>query len=506
MHKAESINFFFLINSCFTTMIWVLLLSLLSATQAIQIGNFEVLIDNGTLKSVFPLKDDKHLNLFGLELKEIAPDAFDNVTGITSLDLSKNRFNQLPESIFAKLADLEKLSLASNENLNYISDNETSLSQLKELDLSNSELSSAVKLFSNLPDDAVVKVPKKFYYLKPKMFSVNESMQVGPQDLTADNCTTLMSTSFYTNMKQNIGFSLIGSTVSSVSLCLNNGTIESVSDIENDSCESTYIFSSFLNLKESGIKSYNKNWYRLPSDYSSISMIRLEDNEITEVDENLLNDLPPSITTVGLVGNKIEALRNNTMRNDYVQTLGLGWNNIKTIENGTFLNLPSLRSLNLIHNNISDLYFVKSLSSTLEYLELSTNNISQIPDGIFSHLSNLYSLELSSNKIKTLSDKMFVGLERLGFLALNTNQIERLERGQLDNLRCVQNVNLAGNKLDFIEKGFAKNWNNVDVLILYTPIGVTKFERGLFYGLPSSAVVFAPPNLESFQPGLFKKY
>lgn len=488
-------------------MLWILLLSSVNLANSLGTKGFELKISNdGILESVISLNNnEKRLNLSRLELRGVLPEAFDHVREIKSLDLSNNEIKILPESVFAKLANLEQLSLANNSKPIKLTKHFSSLNKLKSLDLSSSPLTFNPDTFSGLSDNTEIKFPTSFSSLQPTIFNVDTSLQMGEKNLSHANCSGTFPDSFYKTIEQSIYMYDENNYDRNTTLCLSNNKVVETVGIANENCAVVYFLSEYLFLSNKSIESFKKNWYRLADEYKIVELY-LENNNIREIDENILNDLPEPLYYVDMSGNKITNVKNNVMKNDKIKSIDLSGNEIATIEDEAFKWMASLIFLGLIRNNISDLLFLKSIPSTIISLELANNNISTIPDGVFTHMTNLHYLDLSMNRIKFLNDKTFIGLSHLNHLYLDANEIAKIEKGQFDYLPCALVLSLTGNNIGLVEKGFARNMNNLEYLIIDTTMAVTKFERGLFYGLPLNCTVKTPTNPKSIEPGIFKNY
>lgn len=484
------------------TIVWILLLLTVCYAEEIEIKSFQLHVDDGILKSVASTNEEPALNLSSLELKGIEVGAFDKVAHLTSLNLSLNRFYDLSESVFSKLTNLEQLSLSSNKNPINVNRLFSNLSKLKVLDLSGqwSGFTFSSDAFVGLPDDTEIKVTDGLFSLVPTMFSVNDSLQIGYQNLTSANCSLIIpEKGKFSDLKK------IFEHNKTTLMCITDGMIEEVGS-ENANCLSLPFATHFLYLNNRGIKSFKKNWYRL-SKTNEILELYLEGNKISEIDENLLNDLPSTLSTVILRRNYIKILKNNTLNNKFIKNLDLYHNNIRIIESDAFRHLTALVYLDLSYNEANDLHFVSSLPSSIQRLKLTRCNVTDIPEGIFSHLSDLRLLDLSWNKIEYIKKGTFSGLSQLNNLILNKNAIARIEKGPYDHLPCMQVLSFSHNRINFIEKGFARKMNNIRSLYIDYSVDIAKLEKGLLYGLPLNATVRGPAfRLESIQPGVFKNY
>ncbi|XP_022191101.2 slit homolog 2 protein [Nilaparvata lugens] len=139
-----------------------------------------------------------------------------------------------------------------------------------------------------------------------------------------------------------------------------------------------------------------------------------------------------TLTHLDLHSNRITVLDNVTLSSNLI-SLDLSDNELTQIEQ---ILSESLKTLNLSHNNISDIKFLTSLV-TLERLDLSMNHIYDLGKSQFATMINLVRLDLSSNSLTNLHEKTFSGLHRLQTLDLSQNQLRVVMLGtfrSLDNL------------------------------------------------------------------------
>lgn len=96
-------------------------------------------------------------------------------------------------------------------------------------------------------------------------------------------------------------------------------------------------------------------------------------------------------------------------------------------------------------NNLSQDDF-KGLGE-LEMLDLSQNELAEIPDGVFEMLSKLKNLDLSSNYITHISKDSFSGLVQLERLYLHANRIQSIHVGAFEGLEMLLELKLQSNHL-----------------------------------------------------------
>ncbi|KAM4738860.1 podocan isoform 1-T2 [Anableps anableps] len=158
--------------------------------------------------------------------------------------------------------------------------------------------------------------------------------------------------------------------------------------------------------------------------------------EILTISSNFLrvvpSNLPSSLLRLHLKSNRLEKiptgafedLRN--LRELYLQ------NNLLTndgMDNETFSQLSSLEYLDLSNNNLS--VVPKGLPRNLVILHLEKNSIRSIPGDALTSVRNLEYLLLHNNKLRSRSihPMAFQGLKKLHTLHLYNNLLERVPRG-----------------------------------------------------------------------------
>uniref|UniRef100_A0A0K0FBG3 Leucine-rich repeat-containing protein let-4 n=1 Tax=Strongyloides venezuelensis TaxID=75913 RepID=A0A0K0FBG3_STRVS len=126
-------------------------------------------------------------------------------------------------------------------------------------------------------------------------------------------------------------------------------------------------------------------------------------------------------------------------------------NQIIQLEPLSFMNLPTMNLLNLASNQIKTIHKQTFLNvPALRYLYLSNNYIEQIPPYLFSSFTELEMIDLSSNKISILTKNSFSNLQNLHQLYLGENEITNIENGAFTNSSLIILI-LESNKLSDIK-------------------------------------------------------
>ncbi|XP_060746032.1 leucine-rich repeat-containing G-protein coupled receptor 5-like [Tachysurus vachellii] len=151
----------------------------------------------------------------------------------------------------------------------------------------------------------------------------------------------------------------------------------------------------------------------------------------------------------------------------YTTYLDLSMNNITQLPSNAFTTLHFLEELRLAGNDLTDIPkgafdgFVN-----LKTLMLQNNQFQEVPREAFKSLPNLHSLRLDANHISSVSQDCFDGLSSLRHLWLDDNALTEVPVDALRPLSSLQAVTFALNKITHIpDKAFA-NLSNLVVLHL----------------------------------------
>lgn len=146
--------------------------------------------------------------------------------------------------------------------------------------------------------------------------------------------------------------------------------------------------------------------------------------------------------------------------------LHLQSNKLEKIPKGAFSELAGLRELYLQNNYLSnegmDNETFWKLSS-LEYLDLSSNNLSQIPSGL---PRNIVLLHLEKNAIKVIDRDVLTQIKNLEYLLLHNNKLKA--RGihplAFQGLKKLHTVHLYNNMLERIPSGLPRRVKTLMIL------------------------------------------
>ncbi|KAG8517692.1 Leucine-rich repeats and immunoglobulin-like domains protein 2, partial [Galemys pyrenaicus] len=188
----------------------------------------------------------------------------------------------------------------------------------------------------------------------------------------------------------------------------------------------------------------------LPPDATSMKM---NYNELTEIP--YFGEPTSNITLLSLVHNIIPQINAEALQfYPSLESLDLSSNIISDIKTSSFPRMP-LKYLNLSNNRITTLEAgcFDNLSSSLLVVKLNRNRISMIPPKIFK-LPHLQFLELKRNRIKVVEGLTFQGLDSLRSLKMQRNGISKLKDGAFFGLDNMEELELEYNNLTEVNKGW----------------------------------------------------
>ena len=188
-----------------------------------------------------------------------------------------------------------------------------------------------------------------------------------------------------------------------------------------------------------------------------VSVCRMKQLEDLYLGYNRLSTLRPidcftgmnQLENMNLAGNQIADLPDGIFKDlQNLQGLWLYNNNISVLREGIFENLTLLYYLDLNNNNISQAAGIRA--NHLNHLDMSHNQISDLPDGFFNNCQQLRWLFLSYNLITVLRDGIFDKLSELIDLDLSNNLIIDLPDKAFCYLRQLRYLDLSFNRISFL--------------------------------------------------------
>ncbi|KAL3882136.1 hypothetical protein ACJMK2_028507 [Sinanodonta woodiana] len=332
---------------------------------------------------------------------------FQDVNDLTVLSLAKNRLSHFPSGLLSHLRNLTVL-LLFDLSLNQSIFNEIRNCQnLQELVLKNNFIEnvemSSLDLFSRLEyfdisNNSVRTLPGNLFMSLQNLQKLNMSGNL-IETLGKDTFSGLSKVDTL-DLKYNKIRTLHSD-------CLQPLLALSVLNLSYNAIENLPSFRGLQNLYVLDLR-HNNIKYLDSSSFagaSGIGGINLNNNRIQTIGENTFTNLQ-SLVLLFIEKNEIDYIENNAFGDASIVELNLRNNNISDINLFRHSNFPSLRKLDLSHNNITVRISSDFCSrfQGIETLLISNNRIQAVSSHAFESLLNLRFLDLSYNRISFLQE------------------------------------------------------------------------------------------------------
>ncbi|XP_039484172.1 leucine-rich repeats and immunoglobulin-like domains protein 3 [Drosophila santomea] len=199
---------------------------------------------------------------------------------------------------------------------------------------------------------------------------------------------------------------------------------------------------------------------------SGLKHLVLANNHITSISSEALAALP-LLRTLDLSRNQLHSIELNSFpKPNSLVHLILSFNEITNVNEHSFAALNNLTDLELNNNRLSTLPIrvFKNLNR-LKKLALNFNQL-EINWSTFRGLESMKNLQLKSNKIRALQDGVFYVMHNIETIDLAMNQISSLSRQGLFNLTKLRHLNLSYNAISRIEVDTWEFTQSLEVLDL----------------------------------------
>nr|XP_013002706.1 LOW QUALITY PROTEIN: leucine-rich repeat-containing G-protein coupled receptor 4 [Cavia porcellus] len=183
----------------------------------------------------------------------------------------------------------------------------------------------------------------------------------------------------------------------------------------------------------------------------------------------------------------------------FTAALDISMNNITQLPEDAFKDFPFLEELQLAGNDLSFIH-PKALSGLkeLRVLTLQNNQLRTVPSQAMRGLSALQSLRLDANHITSVPEDSFEGLLQLRHLWLDDNRLTEVPVRPLSNLPTLQALTLALNNISSIPDFAFTNLSSLVVLHLHNN-KIRKLSQHCFDGLDNLETLdLNYNNLEEF--------
>ena len=349
----------------------------------------------------------KILNLFGNQIISVNRETFSGTeTNLEYLDLGFNIISEISEVDFPvlKYLNLERNNLKridgafrklSNANVLVLRQNQL-------FDLSQESFFGLENLISlDLSDNRVTEIPAGVFsnqFLNEINISGNALRELGQQTFTDLPILEVL------DLSRN---SIIG---------IKNGAFDNIPRLKK------------LFLSRNRMSSYRGDFFSNTGNETDLHTLDVSHNELTYLYPESFS-YHPYLRFVDFSHNKFSFFPTQFIRGlAQLETLDLSSNLIKSVDDGDFANLPKLRKINLSHNEVT-----------------------QVSENGFQNSSQLQEVYLSFNSITELKSDTFVGLVRL-LLDLSHNNLTQMPKSIFERRKVarLQSLNLGHNKFESV--------------------------------------------------------
>ena len=397
----------------------------------------------------FPISSLRVLLISGNRLDFIGNSSLQNLSSLEELDLSDNQLKYLPRNVFKHNPLMKSLKLHRNDLEILHTNLFQPLTELLVLNLSQNALTVELmdaSVFADLKSLQVLSLShNKIVKIDQEVLKPLSNLRV--LDLTGNQIASIDNESFL-NLTNLETLKLTANQLTSV-----DTEIEPLVNLKSLFLDSNHLqhfgISGYLpNLKNLAL---NNNFLLEVPDLTSLTRplvtLDLGENDIEVLRDNAFSTTP-ELYGLRLSGNRIKYVSNSTFNNaSNVHILNLADNEISDIEVAAFHQMESLRALRLDGNKIHDMNGLISTLERLQWLNISSNSIQWFDLAFLSQ--SLEWLDMSDNDVTKIGN--FYGLAnfKLKTLNLNSNNIKSIEASSLPN--SIEIVHLKENKIEQIE-------------------------------------------------------
>nr|XP_018908842.1 PREDICTED: insulin-like growth factor-binding protein complex acid labile subunit [Bemisia tabaci] len=184
------------------------------------------------------------------------------------------------------------------------------------------------------------------------------------------------------------------------------------------------------------------------ADLPKLSELYLDGNQLSVIlDDTFSEQL--HLHTLSLARNRLAKITANAFRHaSRIRELDIGHNKLDIVETATLAPIAeSLRSLTLDGNNfrLGVLKNIFQVAGKLRHLSLADMGHHEFPVGIFSGLDHLRSLNLSNNNLVNLPSLSLASTPKLVELDLSRNRFQGLDERLMIRLDSLDLIHLSGN-------------------------------------------------------------
>ncbi|KAG5671694.1 hypothetical protein PVAND_001879 [Polypedilum vanderplanki] len=407
-------------------------------------------------------------------IKALKNDAFSAQPFLERIDLRRNRIDHIDGGSFANLEKIREIYLAGNLISRLNSDVFHGLSTLQKLDLSEN-------FFTSFPIVALREIENL------KVLNLSSNMI---KNLDSTHLQTLKSIQILDMSRNDIASIPPGTFREQKALKFLDLSLNSLRTIEDDALEGLNSLQTLIIRDNNILLIPGSALGRLPKlsnlylDYNRVAALssdilgslQPEDIRYMSLSRNVIRELPggsfqmfKNLLFLDLSGNSLATIYSEMfigLENSLIE-LKIGQNKITNVGNIP-LSLRKLRKLDLSQNNIVDIPTNAFEGvNQLMYLNISNNNhLAPVPVELIQPLTKLQIFDVSNVGLKSVFPEMFSHNPNLRAIYLKNNKIQELPEGTFNNMRNLTVIDLSYNKILTIKPATFINVMNLKELSL----------------------------------------
>ncbi|XP_061510197.1 toll-like receptor 6 [Anopheles gambiae] len=339
-------------------------------------------------------------------ISDVGRGTFGSVTRIGTIDLARNRIKKVDFQMFFQLNYVELIDLAENE-------------------------------ITEIQKDAF-----KDLYLTHINISHNRLETIEPKSFI--NCANMTVLDLSHNLIRAIPRTAFDETTYATEWIVTHNLLTNMTQLPLSNMTGLKI----LNVSYNNLVEIPKNTF--PKLYE-LHTIDVSHNNISHIYNAVFQNLL-SLRNLNLSHNALEKIGPSTFGTlPTLLELDLSYNRLRDITRGALAKTTGLRFLHMQHNKLEKVF---QIPISLNELNLSHNEIAEIPEKTWPTMNSLLGLDLSHNRLgNNLARGSFAGLLTLQRLHLVSNGISTVPKDSFSDLGTMQYLYLAHNNISELPKG-----------------------------------------------------
>ncbi|VVC87052.1 unnamed protein product [Leptidea sinapis] len=200
--------------------------------------------------------------------------------------------------------------------------------------------------------------------------------------------------------------------------------------------------------------------------FKNLQHLDLSGNLLNSISSEVFTGLETTLEFLSLSQNRILGFTGQQLKFVSLWFLDISGNQISEIPVNAFESIPSLSHLNISHNlHMSVLpQNIFSHNDALLVVDISDVGLKALPVNLFSKNRNLERIYLSHNNLQEISEGSFKNLKNLTHLDLSYNNIVTIRTPAFVNVMSIQYLSLRGNQLNAFKGEFFNTGTSLEVI------------------------------------------